>query len=299
MNSPSKNAQSIVVSAGRGQTNRPWLDSDVDFWLGKTISEKLHRELHAWHDEFLAALIDPATECAILDWECFHAKGVALARCLKIEIGSAAHVYYVKPIEDPNKYLQGRLEIFDDGSVVPANFNLPDSLINTPWLPRQIVSGGQTGADRAALDFACLNRIPHGGWCPRGRLAVDGALSFKYQLRETESAGYRQRTKRNIQDSDATVIFNSGDLDGGTLQTQVLAEKMRKPHRLFQLDAQELELTALNLVSWLEQGKFSILNVAGPREEKRPGIYQQVMQLLEVSLKIDGNSLAVLTDAKA
>ena len=150
MNPPSNNAQSIVVSAGRGQTNRPWLDGDADCYLGKAISQKLDRELHAWHAEFSAALIDPETECAILDWECFHAKGVALARCLKIEIGSVAHVYYVKPIEDPNKYLQGRMEIFDDRSVVQAKFSLPDHLLNTPWLPRQTTR--------------CRNCSREGGW---------------------------------------------------------------------------------------------------------------------------------------
>lgn len=95
------------------------------------------------------------------------------------------------------------------------------------------------------------------------------------------------------------MICNIGDLDGGTLQTQVLAEKMRKPHRVFKLDAQEMNVIALELVRWLEQGRFNILNIAGPREEKRPGIYQQLMELLEASLKVDGNSKTALTDAKA
>jgi len=298
-NSEIGNEQPIVVSAGRALTDLPWVNIDGDFAVGNAISQQLRRELHAWNDEFLAASIDPTSQCAILDWECFHAKGMSLARCLKIEIGAAAHVLYAKPIDDPNAYAQGRREVFENGSVAEAPCNLPVQLRSLPWLPRQLISGGQTGADRAALDFACFHRIPHGGWCPCGRLAVDGPLSFKYQLRETESAGYRQRTKRNIQESDATAIFNTGDLDGGTLQTQVLAGKMRKPHRLFQLDTQELELTALEWVRWLEQGQFAVLNIAGPREEKRPGIYQQVMKVLETSLKGDPGSMAAVMGSKA
>lgn len=297
-NSEIGNVHWLVVSAGRVLRDFPWVNVEGGFAVGNAISQQLCRDLQAWNDEFLAASIDPASHCAILDWECFHAKGLSLTRCLKIEIGPAAQVFYAKPIDDPNAYLQGRREVFENGSVVEAPRSHPIHLRNFRWLPQRLISGGQTGADRAALDFACIHRIPHGGWCPCGRLAVDGPLSFKYQLRETESAGYRQRTKRNIQESDATAIFNTGDLDGGTLQTQVLAAKLRKPHRLFQLDAQELELTALELVRWLEQGQFVVLNIAGPREEKRPGIYQQVMQVLEASLKGDPSSMAAATDSK-
>ncbi len=91
------------------------------------------------------------------------------------------------------------------------------SLNNSPsnaCLPRIIIAGGKTGADRAALDWACHHHIEHGGWCPKGRLAADGMLPIKYQLIETESAGYRQRTKLNVPGSDATLIFNIGVRDG-------------------------------------------------------------------------------------
>ena len=87
------------------------------------------------------------------------------------------------------------------------------------WLIEKIVSGGQTGVDRAALDWALQRGVAHGGWCPKGRLAADGPLPERYLLRETDSMGYRQRTKLNVRDSDATLIFNTGVLDGGTLQT--------------------------------------------------------------------------------
>jgi len=154
-------------------------------------------------------------------------------------------------------------------------------MLRFDWLPHTIVSGGQTGADRAALDWACRHSIMHGGWCPKGRLAADGPLPLHYQLRETESAGYRQRTKLNVQDSDATMIFNTGELDGGTLQTVRFAQAMNKPHRVFQLNQANLADVALEVVEWLSQGQFSMLNIAGPREEKRPGIYALVLTVLD------------------
>ena len=155
------------------------------------------------------------------------------------------------------------------------------------WYRCTIVSGGQTGADRAALDWACHNSIAHGGWCPKGRLAADGPLPLKYQLRETESTGYPQRTKLNVKDSDATLIFNIGALDGGTLQTVRFAQTLKKPYRVFQLDQLGVEDVASELVGWLAQARFVLLNVAGPREEKRPGIYALVFSVLGAVLGTD------------
>jgi len=155
------------------------------------------------------------------------------------------------------------------------------------WYRCTIVSGGQTGADRAALDWACDNSIAHGGWCPKGRLAADGPLPLRYQLRETESTGYRQRTKMNVNDSDATLIFNIGELDGGTLQTARFARTLNKPYRVFQLDQVALEKVATELLGWLAQSKFALLNVAGPREEKRPGIYALVFSVLNHCLAMN------------
>src|SRR2546428_7239726 len=94
----------------------------------------------------------------------------------------------------------------------------------------KIISGGQTGADRAALDFAIARGIPHGGWCPRGRLAEDGVISDRYQLTETPSANSAQRTEGNVRDSDGTVIFSIGPkLTGGSKQTAEFARQHRKP----------------------------------------------------------------------
>lgn len=149
------------------------------------------------------------------------------------------------------------------------------------WLIEKIVSGGQTGADRAALDWAIQRGVAHGGWCPKGRLAADGPLPGHYLLRETESTGYRQRTKLNVRDSDATLIFNTGVLDGGTLQTAYFAQTLGKPHLVVQLDELAQESVVRRLRVWLTEGQFGVLNVAGPREEKRPGIYACVTALLD------------------
>ncbi len=129
----------------------------------------------------------------------------------------------------------------------------------------KIVSGGQTGADRAALDWAIANGIQHGGWCPEGRLAEDGVIDGKYNLRETPEAGYSQRTEWNVRDSDATVIVSrAARLTGGSLFTMELAAAQRKPclHLSGLLDAPE---NARQLRDFIRRNGVKILNVAGPR----------------------------------
>lgn len=144
-----------------------------------------------------------------------------------------------------------------------------------------IVSGGQTGADRAALDWAIAHDdIPHGGWCPLGRRAEDGPLDAKYRLVETERVGYRARTVRNVRDSDATLILNLGELEGGSLETLRIAERRGKPVRVVQLDAPPDEQEIATLREWLADPGIRVLNVAGPRESKRPGIYAATLGLL-------------------
>lgn len=153
------------------------------------------------------------------------------------------------------------------------------------WLIAKIVSGGQTGADRAALDWALKRGVAHGGWCPKGRLAADGPLPEHYLLRETDSTGYRQRTKLNVRDSDATLIFNTGVLDGGTLQTARFAQTLGRPHLVAQLDELDKEGVVRRIRVWLTEGQFGVLNVAGPREEKRPGVYACVAALLDACFR--------------
>ncbi len=150
-------------------------------------------------------------------------------------------------------------------------------------LVSRIVSGGQTGADRGALDWAIRNNVPHSGWCPRGRKAEDGPLDPKYLLQETESAGYLQRTRQNVVDSDGTLIVNLGKLDGGTLATAKLAQKLDKPHIVVQLDSGAGDEDVKKLMDWLNRESISTLNIAGPRESKRPGIYSLANDILELA----------------
>lgn len=142
----------------------------------------------------------------------------------------------------------------------------------------RIVSGGQTGVDRAALDAALALGISIGGWCPRGRLAEAGPIPRRYRLRETPSRDYPQRTEWNVRDSDATLIINSGPLDGGTLRTVRLAqERHRKPLLIVQLG---MRVRARKFRAWLKVNRVRTLNVAGPRESKRVGIYGKAKVLL-------------------
>lgn len=138
-----------------------------------------------------------------------------------------------------------------------------------PFRPDTIVSGGQTGVDRAALDAAIALGIALGGWCPRGRLAEDGTIPARYALRETGSPHYAVRTERNVAESDATLILHQGTLRGGTALTRRLAEQHAKPCLVVDLTREDGVTIAR---AWLEETRPSALNVAGPRESQRPGI---------------------------
>jgi len=146
---------------------------------------------------------------------------------------------------------------------------------------QRIISGGQTGVDRAALDFAIARQIPHGGWCPAGRRAADGVLDARYQLLEIESSGYRQRTKRNVLDADATLILYRSRLEGGSLLTRNLATGHGKSLLLCDLHDSTEELLAA-WQDWLVSHPIAILNIAGPSEARNPGIYLQASALLEL-----------------
>ena len=142
----------------------------------------------------------------------------------------------------------------------------------------KIISGAQTGVDRAGLDAAMDLGIPTGGWCPAGRRAVDGVIPEKYNtLTETKARSYSVRTGWNVRDSDATLIINAGDLEGGTELTVKYAEGQGKPFLVAQIEDPE---ASRKLLEWLQEVKPSVLNVAGPREEKYPGIHGHAMRLL-------------------
>ena len=142
----------------------------------------------------------------------------------------------------------------------------------------KIVSGGQTGVDRAALDAALELNMPCGGWCPKGRRAEDGVIPARYPLRETDSPNYARRTALNVIDSDGTLILTRGTLRGGTALTAHLARKKGKACLILPL---EEGMTVRTATRWLHGNRITVLNVAGPRESQQPGIYRQARTTLE------------------
>ncbi len=148
----------------------------------------------------------------------------------------------------------------------------------------KIVSGGQTGADRAALDWALSHGVPRGGWCPKGRKAEDGPIDPKYPLKEAPSESYIQRTEWNVRDSDATVLFSiEPTLIGGSLRTMEFARKHGKP-RLHLCAG--IDTSADNLRALFEYHDVKVLNVAGPRASTEPKVGQFVMALLDEILGV-------------
>jgi hypothetical protein len=145
----------------------------------------------------------------------------------------------------------------------------------------KIVSGGQTGADRAALDFAIQHVIPHGGWCPHGRKAEDGPIGGGYLLKETPSSNYLQRTEWNVRDSDGTAVFSiSPVLTGGSKKTVDLAHKHHKPVIHIARDGGPAS-PAQALLRFIQNHKIKVLNVAGPRASKEAEVGAFVKEVLE------------------
>jgi hypothetical protein len=146
---------------------------------------------------------------------------------------------------------------------------------------RRVVSGGQTGVDRAALDLALELGVPCGGWCPRGRRAEDGRIPEIYALRETPSASYPERTAWNVRDSDGTLVITKGRPKGGTALTVSLARRAGKPVLVVDL---ERGADLARIRAFLAENQIRILNVAGPRESEAPGIHDEAATLLRALL---------------
>jgi tRNA nucleotidyltransferase (CCA-adding enzyme) len=158
-----------------------------------------------------------------------------------------------------------------------------DTILNMP-ATLKLISGGQTGADRAGLDAALRHGIAAGGYCPRGRRAEDGTIPPRYPLMETDSPDYAVRTRMNVRKADGTLILNLGALDGGTRLTAEYAAKRNKPYLVVNLDSKNH--TPAHVADWLAKHDISMLNIAGPRESKRPGIYRIALAFLELLLRI-------------
>ncbi|MFO8028358.1 MAG: putative molybdenum carrier protein [Cyclonatronaceae bacterium] len=150
----------------------------------------------------------------------------------------------------------------------------------------RLISGAQTGADRAALDVALELNIPCGGWVPKGRLAEDGIIPEHYpNLIETPSSAMEVRTEWNIRDSDATLILSHGPLDGGSLYTRIKAEELSKPWLHLDLAKTGPEQASKMAKDWLTKVQPRTLNVAGPRASKDTRIYSRTLQILRQLLK--------------
>jgi hypothetical protein len=152
---------------------------------------------------------------------------------------------------------------------------------------QKIVSGGQTGADQAALDVAIEFGIPHGGWIPKGRLTEEGPLPERYNLQEMPTPDYSLRTEQNVIDSDATLILTHGELSGGSKYTQEMAAKHDRPclHVDLRTTAAFAAVKAINY--WVDRHGIQVLNVAGSRGSQDPKIHDAVSKVLSSVLRMN------------
>jgi hypothetical protein len=149
----------------------------------------------------------------------------------------------------------------------------------------KVVSGGQSGADRAALDAAIEFGIQTGGWIPKGRRAEDGKIPVIYDtLQECDTRNYATRTALNVRDSDGTLIISRGPLSGGSLLTRDLAKRYGRPFLHINLENTSIEKAVEDVRAWLESFECRVLNVAGPRASSDPGIHLAVKELLTALL---------------
>lgn len=150
---------------------------------------------------------------------------------------------------------------------------------------RKIISGGQTGADRAGIDAAIDLEIDYGGSIPKGKRTEDGTLPERYnQIAELETTSYAARTEKNVVDSDATVIFTYTDMGDGSAFTLELARKHNKPHLHINIENKRNGDAIKDVSEWLDKVKPAVLNVAGSRESGAKGIYDRVYGILKAVL---------------
>jgi len=146
----------------------------------------------------------------------------------------------------------------------------------------KIVSGGQTGVDRAALDAAMEQGIACGGWCPAGRHADDGRIPDRYPLQETVDMDHTVRTENNVRDSDGTLMFYRGSLQGGTAYAVLMARHLKRPVMAVDLD----EPVSVNAIArWIHDNRIRVLHIGGQREGSSPGIYRTAHRLIEEILE--------------
>ena len=148
----------------------------------------------------------------------------------------------------------------------------------------KIISGGQTGVDRAALDVALKHGIECGGWCPAGRLDEFGRIPDHYPVHELGAGGFTERTLQNVKDSDGTVIIYPAKLGGGSEQTVRFCVEQRRPHKLIDASHVSTEQAAQLISDFVRENKIDILNVAGPRASEWPEAYDYAFRALDIFL---------------
>jgi hypothetical protein len=149
----------------------------------------------------------------------------------------------------------------------------------------KIISGGQTGADQAALDAAIELGIPHGGSIPLGRKTEAGRLPDKYQLQELDTSSYPKRTEQNVIDSEGTLIISHGALDSGSEYTMEMAEKHSKPWVHVDTKTMSDGVAMVLIQSWIDRNEIKVLNVAGPRASRDPQVYSMARRILKLTLQ--------------
>jgi len=152
--------------------------------------------------------------------------------------------------------------------------------------PLKIISGGQTGVDRAALDVALTHGINCGGWCPAGRLDEFGKIPDHYPVQELQSGGFNERTLQNVKDSDGTIIVHSRELRGGTEQTVRFCVDLKRPYQLIDASKFSAEDAAKPIADFVRKNKIDVLNVAGPRQSEWPEGYDYASRALSAFLKL-------------
>lgn len=179
--------------------------------------------------------------------------------------------------------------------VLGAGVLVLNAAVYTVWIRRgrrslrRIVSGGQTGVDRAALDVALELGIPTGGWVPEGRLAEDGVIPDGYAgLRESDSADPAVRTRLNVRDSDATLLVSRGPLQGGSQLTLDEATRLGRPALHIDLATVARDEAVTRVRRWLREVGPATLNVAGPRASRDPTVGPAVLELLREVLRTRG-----------
>lgn len=150
----------------------------------------------------------------------------------------------------------------------------------------KIISGGQTGVDRAALDVALGHGIDCGGWCPAGRLDEFGKIPYHYPVHELKGGGFTERTWQNVKDSDGTVVIYPRELRGGTEETVRFCVELDQPHRLIDASRITTENAAKLIADFVRKNKIGILNVAGPRQSEWPEGYDYASRVVNAFFKL-------------